>query len=124
MKTIDYDSSFGTIQFPDGFVEKLNGKTIEEQMQFFRIAMTDTYSQSSYGEVTNERILKNTYSLAYSRCKGIIVKDGIIVGVLITDFTDREVPRLPYHAVTTYYASDNDGAGYKERRDRVQLICV
>jgi len=124
MKTIDYDSSFGTIQFPDGFVEKLNGKTIEEQMQFFRIAMTDTYSQSSYGEVTNERILKNTYSLAYSRCKGIIVKDGIIVGVLITDFTDREVPCLPYHAVTTYYASDNDGAGYKERRDRVQLICV
>lgn len=125
MKIVDYKPNYGVIRFPDGFVEKLQGKAIDEQMKCFRLSMSDTYSRSSYGAVTSENVIESTYSLdEYYRCTGLIVRDEMVVGVMIRDFSEEEVPCLPYCRVTTFYTNDSDGAGYYERDDYVQLICI
>ena len=51
--------------------------------------------------------------------------DGdLLVGAMILDDCNREVPCFAEECVCTYYAEDNNGAGYKIREDYLYLVCV
>lgn len=125
MKTIAYEEKFGEIKFPAGFEEKLRGKSLEEQMDCYRITNSITLSSTSYGELDKQQIRGRTRSLEEDKdCTGLVVKDGLLVGVLIRPFWGEDRVCLPYKGVCTYYASDNDGSGTSEREDYSYLICV
>ena len=125
MKTIAYEEKFGEIEFPEGFEEKLRGKSIEEQMKYYRISTSSTFSRTSYGEVDSQKVFENTKSLDEDKhCIGLVVKDGLLVGVLIKEWWGSECVCLPYHRICVYYASDNEGSGTNDCADYASLICV
>ena len=127
MKIVAYEERFGEVRFPEGFAEKLAGKSLEEQMDCYRITKSATLARTAYGEITDERTadLGACALDRFDRCKGLIVRDGLLVGVLIKPWwPEGPVPCLPYQRVCTYYASDNEGSGTKDREDYAYLICV
>ena len=128
MNVVDYEAWMGNVTLPEGFEEQLAGKTPEEQMAHYRITESRTLASIAYGEVERERVYKASYALDdFDRFRGLVVKDGIVVGVLIKAWSSEKnesVPCLPYGRVCTYYASDNEGSGYNDRIDYAYLICV
>jgi len=122
MKVVAYEERFGEIRFPEGFEKTLGSLTIEQQMEHYRTTCYSLYSSTNWSERTNKgsaiRIQKD------SDVTALIVKDWIIVGVMMLDDCNREVPCLAEERVCTYYASDNNGAGYKERIEYTYLICI
>ena len=122
MNIIPYEEKFGAVNLPEGFMEKLEGKTIEEQMKYYRTTCVSRYSISGWKERVN-----NGYVLTVDKdrdVRALIVKDGILVGVMIVCDTGSEVPLFAEENVCTYYASDNNGAGSKERIEYTYLLCV
>lgn len=125
MKTEQYRPEFGEVKFPEDFEEKLKGKSIEEQMDFYRITESRQLARTSYGQVDKETVTKRCYKLAeYENVKGLIVRGGILVGVRMTGWWNSEQVVLPYQGVLTYYASDNEGSGTNDREDHAYLICI
>ncbi len=121
MKIVNYEERFGAVLFPEGFEETLKNLTIEEQMKCYRVIETSSYSMTDW----RERL--HTIGYAIDKCydvKSVIVKDGIVVGVMIVCDTGSEVACLPEERVCTYYADDNNGAGSKCRIDYLYLHCV
>lgn len=122
MTIVNYEEKFGKVNFPEGFEEKLSNLSVEEQMEYYRVTCFSKYSVTDWKERTYEgsavRLDRD------SDVKALIVKGGILVGVMILDDCNREVPCLAEESVCTYYSSDNNGAGYKERIEYTYLICV
>ena len=114
--------------WPEGFLEHLKGKTIEEQMAYYRIVETTCQSRTAYGEITKEN--RHTFGCALDEYEGLnalIVEDGVLLGVRIASAWDRYgwgAAALPYRDVCTYYASDNNGSGTNDREDYAHLCCV
>ena len=112
------------IEYPEGFKERLMGRSIEDQMKMFALVENTQVSRSSYGEVDSSRAYRWARRLAKcSEFRGLIVEDGIIEGVLIETMW-RETPMGPYDTICTYYASDDDGSGSNDREDTLTLICL
>ena len=111
IKVIEHTEKLGSYTMPNGAEELLKGKTIEEQMKFFAI------KQYSTSHLCFDNTLTNS-----SDVKGLIVKDGIIVGVMVNDWACSDVPCYVNQCVCTWDASDNNGAGYKTREDNVKLV--
>lgn len=125
MREEEYRQEFGEVVFPEGFEEKMKGKSIEEQMEFFRIKETCKREETSYGEVDSSATWDRYYRLnEYRMLIGIIVKDGILVGVRMDGFWKKNVPLLPNEGVLTYYASDDEGTETSDREDFARLICM
>lgn len=122
MKTVQYEEAWGEPVFPEGFEDEIRGLPIEEQMNRYRVTEYSSYCNTEY----KERTLTRWYSRLDkdSDVRGVIVRDGLVVGVLLNNDCGRDCPCLPGECVCTYYASDNDGAGYKERMDYKWLLCV
>jgi hypothetical protein len=112
-------------EFPEGFREKLEGKALEEQMEFFRITTSSRLAKTSYGEIAKESIDSSTCRLQdFDKFSGLVVDNGIIVGVLIKAWAEGDMPVQPYHCVCTYIGIDNNGAGTSERDENAYLICI
>ena len=122
MKIINYEEKFGKYSFPEGFKERLRGRSIEEQMNFYRTTEYSSYTITSW----SERTTKSGYCrLEDTRdVKALIVDGDLLVGAMILDDCNREVPCFAEECVCTYYAEDNNGAGYKIREDYLYLVCV
>ena len=76
-----------------------------------------------------QRIFENYFPKYFeteniSEVAGYIVQDNIVVGVMIKDYRNEEIPCFPEECVCYDYASDNNGAGYKTRESYVYLVCV
>ena len=122
MKIINYEERFGEVKLPEGFEETLRGLPIEEQMAHYRTTCVSAYAMTDWRERTRQR-----WTIPIERDRDVtalIVRDGILVGVMILDDDNDEVPCLAEERVCTYYASDNNGAGYKERIEYTYLICI
>ena len=122
MKIINYEEKFGKYSFPEGFEKRLRGRSVEEQMKFYRTTEYSSYSLTNWSQRTTKsgyRRLEDTREV-----KALIVKDGLLVGVMILDDCNREVPCFAEERICTYYAEDNNGAGYKIREDYLYLVCV
>lgn len=115
--------------WPDGFLEQLQGKSLEEQMGYYRIVEEAHYSRTAYGEVTKANKHKFGYALEdYPGLKALVVEDGILLGACIKPYSSYGypwgVPAFPYQDICTYLASDNNGSGSKDREDYAHLCCV
>ena len=114
--------------WPEGFLEALKGKSLEEQMGYYRIVKEEYHSRTAYGEVTKENREAFGYALEdYPGLTALIVEDGVLIGVRIKAFGDRDkwgTPAFPYKSICTYYASDNNGSGYNDCEEYAHLCCV
>ena len=109
---------------PEGFVERLQGKGIKEQLALFAVVEHDTYRSYSYGEEDGGWDHEST--LAVEELKqlcGVIVENGLVEGIMVKDNYGQAVPLAPGDAATTYYASDDDGTGGSYRNVYVRLVC-
>ena len=113
------------IEYPEGFKERLVGRTIEAQMKCFAVVENREISRTSYGQVDNTQVYSRAKRLTdLYEFRGLILEDGIIEGILVQGAWGREIPMGPYDTVCTYYASDNNGSGSNDREDTVTLICL
>lgn len=115
--------------WPEGFLEQLKGKPLEEQMRCYRIVETEHHSRTAYGEITKENSHRFGCALEdYRGLKALVVEDGILLGACIEPFSSHGypwgVPAFPYHDICTYSASDNNGSGSNDREDYAHLCCV
>lgn len=110
------------------FLAALKGKTLEEQMEYFRIVETEYRSSTAYGEITKSNAYEFGYALKdYKGLIALIVEDGVIIGVCMSAFACYDPlgrPAFPYQNICTYYASDNEGSGYNDREDYAHLCLV
>ena len=110
------------------FLASLKGKTLEEQMDSYRIVERTSYSKTAYGEITKSNMHDFGYALKdYKGLNALIVEDGVIIGVCIDAFACYNTlgkPAFPYQNICTYYASDNNGSGDNDRADYVHLCLV
>lgn len=119
---VNYEESFGTPNFPEGFLESLCGLSIEEQTERYRVTVETSKKNTGWKE--------RTASFGYfkldgiSEVKAVIVRDGIVVGAMITDWRGTDIPCFPEECVCYDYDSDNNGAGYKTREGYIYLVCV
>lgn len=122
--TETYREKDGVIDWPDGFEARLEGKTLEQQMECYVITESISMSKRAYREITSEEIKMKCTRLA--DCKEIqklIVRGKQLVGVVFKGYW-HTARLMPYQSVCTYYDSENNGAGYKEREDYAYLICL
>ena len=116
---------FPNINFPEGFREKLVGKSIEEQMEFFRITMSDELAQAAFGAITEEMLNEAACRLEeLSGFEGLIVHDEIIVGALIRGWGEALQPCPPYGGVYTCIGFNEDGSRAREKDECAYLICI
>lgn len=110
------------------FLAALKGKSLEEQMEYYRIVKCKSYSKTAYGEITKSNMHKVGYALKdYKGLNALIVEDDVIIGVCIDGFACHHAlgtVAFPYQNICTYYASDNNGAGYNDREDYAHLCLV
>lgn len=119
---VQSDSDEEEYVISDEILKVLSGKTIEQQMAYYYVTESTTLSSRSYGEITREDLRENSVKLCdYNGVKTLIVKDRILIGARIEAYWGDGV-LLPGRSVCTYYASDNNGSGYKEREDYTYLI--
>ena len=120
MKIIEYIENYGEVVYPEGFKEMLIGKSIEEQAKCFCISGQTTFRNTGWSERKSEykgRLSEKT-DIA------VVVKDGLIAGIIAKDDNGNERFIAPEKGICTYYAEDNNGAGYKTRADYLHLVCV
>ena len=121
MEFIEYEESFGEYKYPEGFEETLEGLTLEQQTTRFRVTRRSDFAHTGW----QERSIESGISLAdSSSVTATVVKNGKIVGVMLNDDNGRSVFCGPEKCVCTYYAEDNNGAGYKTRIDYTFFVCV
>ena len=91
-------------------------------MEYYYVTKSRNMYDTAYGEITKERLSEKAVPLAdYDGVKKLLLKDRILVGAIVKGFF-REGKLLLDKCVCTYYASDNEGSGTKEREDYVYLI--
>ena len=121
MEFIEYKDGFGEYTYPEGFEKTLDGLSAEEQTKHFRVTRRSNLAHTGWRERSVESGISLTDS---SDVRAVVLKDGKIVGVMLENDNGREVFCPPEKCVCTYYAEDNNGAGYKTREDYTYLICV
>lgn len=73
----------------------------------------------------SRRCSGEAYDIAESEyCNGIIVKNGVIVGILWAETANAKHAVYPYDPICVYYAKDNNGAGYKTYEEYITLVFV
>jgi len=122
MNCIVYEETFGPVRLPEGFEQMLKALPLEKQTSLYRTTRRYFYSVTGWSKRTADdgyRRLEDEPAVS-----ALIVKDGIIVGVMMKNHRGYERPCLAERCICTYSASDNNGAGYKERADYTYLLCV
>lgn len=106
----------------DKMLETLSGKTIEQQMEYFYVTESYRFYSTAYGEITKDDIRQNAVKLSdYKGVKKLLLKNRILIGAKIEGYWGDDI-LLPEKPVCTYYASDNEGSGTKDREDYAYLI--
>ncbi len=122
MKIIKYKKDFGEYSFPEGFKEVLLGKSVEEQLKYFRITFMNWYYDTPWQD---RRYIRGCVDVKESSdVKAIIVDEDIVVGAMIENEYCTDEPCFIDHGVCAWYARDNNGAGYKERIDYAFFMAV
>ena len=120
---IAYQDSFGKVAYPEDFETLIEGLPIVEQMRFFRLG-NGLYTRKPLHERR-----KNKYD--YSCCldddknvKSIIVKDGKIGGIMVSNVYGKIVPCMVENSYCIRDDDELDGSGYKSFTLYRYLICV
>ena len=110
IKYIEYDQSLhGKLTYPDGFYNLLEGLSLEEQLEFFRIGngvyLNEDFSKRRNTECHYSNTIKNE-----DRVKEIIVCDNMIAGVMVKNCYGKLVPCLPERGFIIRNDSEIDGS--------------
>ena len=110
----------------DGFPDCLKGFSIEEQLDHYAVKEDSVSSSSSYGEID-----KTTFSSGgfiplkeYKRFEGVIVKDDVVVGALVSDYYGHTKYLHPGRSLCIYWSIDSDGTGASSSDVYVHMHCV
>ena len=122
----EYFEQYGIIEIPFDYLKnKLDNLSIEEQFDLYRLSSNSINYKTFAGNDTSDyhssclksgKLLREDDSV-----KGIIVKEGIIVGIIYPDYGNRLCILLAGKGLCTYYTSDNNGAGYDEYEEHTYL---
>lgn len=113
------------IDWPEGFEERLKGKSLAEQMSCYAISEDSALTSQSYGETDWEKYSKHLIPLnKYNGIYKLLVKNEMMIGLIIKTNLYGLYALFPYQSVCTYYSSDNDGCGSRSREDTATLVCV
>ena len=113
-----------TDEYPldDIVLSKLQDKTIEQQMSYYYITEYRSLSETAYGEITKEHLSEKATNLSdYKGVLKLLLNGKFLVGALVEGYF-KDGKLFLNNSVCTYYASDNEGSGTKDRSDYVYLI--
>lgn len=121
LQRLEYSGEMGKILWPAGFAQELEGKTVEEQLGCYRVLEREQGPLSyQLADWTAYERWGRLHTLdSFEGWEKLILRDGLIVG-----FVRYGRTILPYQVAESDYASDNNGAGYKERSFYSYLVCV
>ncbi len=125
MKIVTYESSMGEYIMPEGFLDLIKGRSIEEQMNFYR--MTSHYANAKSCDWRERRAAKWFTRLDQdSDVAALIVDNGLLVGIMANAYFQCQKPLLAGQdgGILTHVNSDNNGAGYKETEFYCYLALV
>jgi len=110
----------------DGFPDCLKGLSLEEQIDHYVVKEYSEYSRSSYGEIDKTKLTSGSFIPLkdYKRFHGVIVKDDVVVGALVSDYYGNEVPLHPGRPRCIYWSIDSDGTGSSSSDVYVHMYCV
>ncbi len=121
LEILEYTEDMGTVNWPAGFEQDLEGNNLDEQLAYYRVLRMRyiplSYYLADWKDLEKYRLLETLDS--YGGWEKVIVRSGKIVGFVRCGKTI-----LPYGLVWSDIRSDNNGAGYKERTDYYYLVCV
>ena len=107
-KITPWSEELGAYTLPDGLRERLAPLSVEEQAKLF-------------GAVTYTTPVPLDKS---SDVLSLILCDGVIVGVMMSNAYGYPTPCYIGKCVCTWDAEDNNGAGYKTRVEYTQLVLL
>ncbi len=112
LKLVEYDrEKHGDYKLPEGAEELLSGKAVDEQVKLFSAYVTSSMMSCGYYPLDKA-----------SDVKGLLVKDGTVVGIMVSDEYSVVRPCYVGESICTWDSSDNNGAGYKSRVDYIELV--
>ncbi|MCD7723758.1 MAG: hypothetical protein LUH82_07435 [Clostridiales bacterium] len=120
---VEYDDSFGTVNYPEKFEKLIEGLPVSEQLKYFRMGC-GTYLNHS---VKERRKSEYDYSCNLeddNDVKSIIVKDEKIAGVMVKDVYGDIYPCMVEKGYIIRDDDELDGSGYKSFVLYSYLICV
>lgn len=110
--------------FPSELKEKLKGKKIRKQLEHFRctrsagianITAFDKPVHNRYQDLVRIEDLKELLA--------VVIDDGIVVGIKVKCSGSEEICMLDKR-ICIYFASDNNGAGYKTYSEYLYLVSI
>ena len=102
--------------------ETLKGRTIEKQMDYYYVTESVRLYETAYGEITKARLNEKAVKLSeYDGVIKLLLKSDLLVGAIVEGYFSKGNLLLD-RCVCTYYASNNEGSGTKDRTDYAYLI--
>lgn len=117
MNIIQYEKKFGEIGFPEGFEDYIKELPVEKQLKYFRTSSNKRHAAMTYDARKKRPGYKQIEN--NSKIEGIIVKDGMMVGIMIRDAWGRIMPCTPEECICTSYTLEDS-----EKREYTWLLCV
>ena len=112
MDIIEYTPSMGEINLTDEMISELKGLPIEEQAKLFGIVYDEDEEDFSYGESDGTKHYSRTTDAENCRyARKWIVKDGIIVGIVFSNWNNKLVNHFLESWCNVYFCVDEDGTG-------------
>lgn len=117
---------FEGMTWPDGFLDCLKGLSIDEQLEHYAISDSSEYSRSSYGEIDKSKSSSSSLKPLkdYKYFRGVILKDHVIIGAIISDYRDNLKYLYPGRPACLYLSVDNDGTGSSSSSVYAYLHCL
>jgi len=110
----------------NGFPECLKGLPMEEQIDCYAVKENAEYSCSSYGEMDKTQLSSSGLIplKAYERFKGVILKDGVVVGAIVSDYYGNSKYLYPGRSACLYWSIDSDGTGSSSSDVYIHMYCL
>ncbi len=120
-----YDGEFSDCNVIPEMLQILAGKPVVQQAEYYYVTESHRFYSTAYGEISKENLQKYAKKLCdYDGIRALLIKDGILIGAKIKAMWSSEGKLFRKRPVCTYYASDNEGSGTKEREDYAYLMFV
>lgn len=121
---VDYEESMGEYSIPDDLKVVLKDKPLEEQTDYFAVVENSSTVYYSYGKSDGERAYSKPAISIWepSRVLGVIVDDGMVVGIWVKIWDGSMQPLFVGQTRTVYFACDQDGTGSTDVEDDLTLI--
>ena len=114
------------IAWIDGFPDCLRGLPIEEQIDHYVVKEDSVFNSSSYGEIDKTKFSSGSFIPLkdYKRFEGVIVKDEVVVGALVSDYYGNTKHLHPGRSCCIYWSIDSDGTGSSSSNVYVHMYCA